>query len=397
MKTLTQQQIIETSDRYLMKTYARLPVALVRGEGSRVWDAEGREYTDFLSGIAVNGLGHCHPAVVRAIREQAERLIHVSNLYHIEPQAELAKLLVDHSFADKAFFCNSGAEANEAAIKLARKYAKDKGDPDRFEIVTMRQSFHGRTLATITATGQEKFHKGFEPLVPGFRHVPFNDISAAEEAVTDATCAVLIEPVQGEGGIHLADKGYLSDLKALCRNRGALLIFDEVQCGMGRTGKLFAYEHYGVEPDIMTLAKSLGGGVPIGAMLATNEAAGSFTPGTHAATFGGNPLSCAAGVAVMETLLSPGFLENVAARSGYFRKRLEKLKEAHPVIREVRILGLMVGLELAEEGAWIVKACMEKGFLINCTMGKVLRFLPPLIISNEEMDTLVSALDEILP
>jgi len=395
MKIPTQQQIIEASEKYLMKTYARVPVALVRGEGSRVFDADGKSYIDFLAGIAVNGLGHGHPALLQAIQEQSKKLLHVSNLYHIEPQAELARLLVEHSFADKVFFCNSGAEANEAAIKLARKAAKDRGEPDRFEIITMTQSFHGRTLATLTATGQEKFHKGFEPLVPGFRYIPFNDIRAAEKAVDGKTCAVLVEPVQGEGGINVASLDYLPALRSICEKRGALLIFDEVQCGMGRTGRLFACEHFGVWPDIMTLAKSLAGGIPIGAMLARDEVAKSFTPGTHASTFGGNPLSCAAGIAVMKTLLSPGFMENVKARSDYFQGRLLKIKETHPVIREIRALGLMIGMEITVEGAPIVKACMEKGFLINCTNGNVLRFLPPLIIRDEEIDLLMEALDEI--
>ncbi len=390
-------RIIETSEKYVMKTYARYPVVLVEGRGSRVRDAEGREYVDFLSGIGVNGLGHSHPALIRAIRAQSERLLHVSNLYHIAPQAELARLLVEHSFSDKVFFANSGAEANEAALKLARKYAKDRGEPDRFEIISMKRSFHGRTLATITATGQERFHQGFDPLVPGFRYVPFNDIRAAREAVTGKTCAVLVEPVQGEGGVHPAEKGYLQTLREICDARGALLIFDEVQCGMGRTGRLFAYEHYGVPPDIMTLAKSLGGGVPIGAMLATEKVAESFSPGTHASTFGGNPLACAAGVAVMETLVSPGFLESVQEKATYFTDGLKELAEHHPVIREIRSLGLMIGVELDIECGEIVSTCMDRGFLINCTMEKVLRFLPPLIISNEEIDALVAVLDQVLP
>ncbi len=397
MKTLSQEKIIAATEKYVMKTYGRFPVTLVHGKGCRVWDTEGKEYIDFLSGIGVNGLGHGHPSLLKAIREQSEKLLHVSNLYHIESQTGLARLLVEHSFADKAFFCNSGAEANEAAIKLARKFAKDKGEPDRFEIVTMKQSFHGRTMATISATGQEKFHKGFEPLLSGFKYIPFNDISAAEEAVTEKTCAVLLEPVQGEGGVHPADRDYLLALQALCKNKGALLIYDEVQCGMGRTGKLFAYEHYGVEPDIMTLAKSLGGGIPIGAMLAKDNVADSFSPGTHASTFGGNPLACSAGIAVMNTLLSPGFFEAVAERADYFLNRLTELKKNHAVIREIRSLGLMIGMELTDEGTSIVNECLKRGFLINCAMGNVLRFLPPLIIDNEEIDLLVSVLDDILP
>ncbi len=397
MNELSQQEILDTTARCVMQTYARYPVALVRGEGCRVWDAAGREYLDFVGGLAVNGLGHGHPALVGAIREQAGRLIHVSNLYHIGAQAALAELLVSNAFADKVFFCNSGAEANEAAIKLARKVAKDRGKTDCYEIVTMRRSFHGRTLAAMSATGQENIHRGFEPIVPGFHYVPFNDLAAAKEAVTARTCAVLVEPVQGEGGVHPADAAYLPALRELCDQQGALLIFDEVQCGMGRTGKLFAYEHYRTAPDIMTLAKSLAGGVPIGAMLATDAVAKSFSPGTHASTFGGNPLACAAGTAVMETLLADGFLEGVQARSRHFEARLRELKARHPSIRELRIRGLMVGLELNVDGAPLVTQCLERGFLINCTMGNVLRFLPPLIVTDAEIDRLVNTLDELLP
>ncbi len=396
MNEMSQQEILETTARCVMQTYARYPVALVRGEGCRVWDAAGREYLDFVGGLAVNGLGHGHPALVGAIREQAGRVIHVSNLYHIGPQAALARLLVTHSFADRVFFCNSGAEANEAAIKLSRKVAKDRGKTDCYEIVTMRQSFHGRTLAAMSATGQEKIHRGFEPIVPGFRYVPFNDLAGAKEAITAKTCAVMVEPVQGEGGVHPADPAFLPALRELCDQQGALLIFDEVQCGMGRTGKLFAYEHYRTAPDIMTLAKSLAGGVPIGAMLATDAVAQSFSPGTHASTFGGNPLACAAGAAVMETLLAEGFLESVQARSRHFEARLRELQARHTSVRELRIRGLMVGLELNVDGAPLVTRCLEQGLLINCTMGNVLRFLPPLIVTDAEIDRLVAALDELL-
>ncbi len=397
MKEMSQQEILDITARCVMQTYARYPVALVRGEGCRVWDAAGREYLDFVGGLAVNGLGHGHPALVDAIREQAGRLIHVSNLYHIGPQAALAELLVAHSFADKVFFCNSGAEANEAAIKLARKVAKDRGKGDCYEIVTMRRSFHGRTLAAMSATGQEKIHRGFEPLVPGFRYIPFNDISAAKEVITAKTCAVMVEPVQGEGGVHPADPAFLAALRELCDAQGALLIFDEVQCGMGRTGKLFAYEHTRTTPDIMTLAKSLAGGVPIGATLATETVAQSFAPGTHASTFGGNPLACAAGTAVMETLLADGFLEGVQARARHFEARLRELQARHASIRALRIRGLMVGLELTVDGAPLVRGCLERGVLINCTMGNVLRFLPPLIVTDAEIDRLVTTLNKLLP
>jgi predicted acetylornithine/succinylornithine family transaminase len=397
MTEMSQQEILDTTACCVMQTYARYPIALVRGEGCRVWDAAGREYLDFVGGLAVNGLGHAHPTLVRAIREQAGKLIHVSNLYHIGPQAALARLLVAHSFADKVFFCNSGAEANEAAIKLARKVAKDRGKTDCYEIVTMRQSFHGRTLAAMSATGQEKIHRGFEPIVPGFRYVPFNDLAAAKEAVTATTSAVMVEPVQGEGGVHPADPAFLPALRELCDQRGALLILDEVQCGMGRTGKLFAYEHYQTTPDIMTLAKSLAGGVPIGAMLATDRVAESFSPGTHASTFGGNPLACAGGLAVVETLVADGFLQGVQARSRHFEARLRELQARHSSVRELRIRGLMVGLELDVDGAPLVTRCLERGFLINCTMGSVLRFLPPLIVTDAEIDRLVETLDELLP
>ncbi len=395
--TMSQKAIMAATEKYVMSTYARFPIALVRGRGSRVWDADGVEYIDFLAGIAVNVLGHGHPAVVRAIREQSEKLIHVSNLYHIESQSRLAQLLVENSFGDKCFFCNSGAEANEAAIKLARKFAKDRGEPERFEIICMKGSFHGRTLATITATGQEKYHKGFEPLVPGFRHVAFNDLAAVEAAVSDRTCAILVEPVQGEGGVHIAEPSYLPALRDLCDRTGALLIYDEVQCGIGRTGKLFAYENFDAPPHIMTLAKGLAGGVPIGAMVAREDVAQSFTPGTHASTFGGNPLACAAAVAVLETILAPGFLDGVSARGDYLKRGFERLRKSHPVIEEIRSLGLMAGVELTVPCGDMVRQCMEKGALVNCTMDNVLRVLPPLIIEEGEIDRLLEILDGLFP
>jgi predicted acetylornithine/succinylornithine family transaminase len=388
------KKFFDESSRYIMNTYTRYPVVLRKGRGMKVWSSDGKEYLDFVGGVAVNILGHCHPRVVVAIQKQAQRLIHVSNYYYIEPQIKLAKLLVEHSFADKVFFCNSGAEAIEAAIKLARKYAKEQVHPNRFEIIAAKNSFHGRTLAAITASGQEKFQKGFEPLVPGFKHVPFNDIQAMREAMTDQTCAILLEPIQGEGGVRVADPNYLKEVRDLCNEQNILLILDEVQTGMGRTGKLFAHEHFGITPDIMAIAKGLGGGVPIGAMLATDKVASGFQPGNHASTFGGNPLVCAAGVATLETILEDGFILDQCNRmSAYFIGRLEQLKIKFPaLVKEVRGRGLLLGMELTTEGDPIVRACLEKGFLINCAAGTVLRFIPPLIVQRKDIDQLVDAL-----
>jgi acetylornithine/N-succinyldiaminopimelate aminotransferase len=383
------------SEKYVAHTYARYPILLVRGKGTRVWDMEGREYLDFVSGLAVCNLGHCHPKVVKAIQDQAERLIHVSNFYYIEPQIQLASLLCKNSFADKVFFCNSGAEANEGAMKLARKYAKEKMEGDRYEIITMERSFHGRTLATLTATAQEKFHKGYAPLMPGFKYIPFNEIEAVRKAIDSRTCAIMVEPIQGEGGVNCPSEGYLKALRETCDERGILLIFDEVQVGMGRTGKLFAYEHEGVEPDMLTLAKSLSGGVPIGALLIKKEVAESFGPGDHASTFGGNPLATAAGVAALNAILGDGMLENCQKVGVYFLSRLEEMKTKFPFIQEVRGKGLIIGMELKVEGSSVVKAMMQKGILINCTMNNVLRFLPPLIVTEAEVDQVVNTLEEV--
>ncbi|MGA2317688.1 MAG: acetylornithine transaminase [Thermodesulfobacteriota bacterium] len=389
------QTMMMLSEKYVANTYARYPVLLVRGKGTRVWDLEGEEYLDFVSGLSVCNLGHCHPKVVKAIQDQAEKLIHVSNFYYIEPQIQLASLLCKHSFADKVFFCNSGAEANEGAFKLARKYAKEKMGKDRYEIITMERSFHGRTLATLTATGQEKFHKGYEPLMPGFKYVPFNDIGAVKNAIDSKTCAVMLEPIQGEGGVNCPSEGYLKALREICDEKEVLLIFDEVQVGMGRTGELFAYEHDGVEPDMLTLAKSLAGGVPIGALLIKKGIADSFKPGDHASTFGGNPLATAAGVAALTTILEEGMLENCQKMGDYFISQLEEIKKKFPFVKEVRGKGLILGMELKIDGSSIVKEMLKKKILINCTMGNVLRFLPPLIVTREEVDHVVKALEEV--
>jgi acetylornithine aminotransferase/acetylornithine/N-succinyldiaminopimelate aminotransferase len=388
--------LIEKTDRFIFGTYTRSPIVLTRGEGMRVWDSDGKEYLDFVSGLAVLNVGHLHPRVIEAIQKQSKRLMHVSNLYYTEPQIRLAELLVTHSFADKVFFCNSGAEANEAAIKLARKVFNDRGKKNRYEIITMEQSFHGRTMAALSATEQKKFHCGFEPLLTGFTYVPFNNPQAVEAAITDATCAVMVEPIQGEGGVNCPAPDYLGHLRDICDRHGVLLIFDEVQVGMGRTGQLFAYEHYDVEPDIMTLAKALAGGMPIGAMLAKEDSASSFSAGAHASTFGGNPLSTAAGVATFEVLLQDSFLDNCRQRGEYFYAQLLALKEKHPSIIQVKGKGLILGIELDFEGKAIAQACMERGVLINCTMGNILRFLPPLIITEKEIDTLIQMLDELL-
>jgi acetylornithine/N-succinyldiaminopimelate aminotransferase len=393
---MTTQELLAHSGRYIMNTYRRFPIVLVRGEGPRVWDSEGNEYLDFVAGIAVCSLGHSHPVVTAAIRKQAETLTHVSNLYHIEPQIRVAECLVKHSFADKAFFCNSGAEANEAAIKLARKYGNEMMDGNRYEIITMENSFHGRTLTTVTATGQKKFQLGFEPLPEGFRYVPFNDIAAVEKAITEKTCAVMVEPIQAEGGILVPDDDYLRRLRNLCDDRGILLIFDEVQVGMGRTGTLFAYEQSGIQPDIMTLAKALGNGFPVGAMLATDSAAAAFVPGNHASTFGGNPLGMAAAMATLDTILTSGVLDNCKAVGAYFFDRLRELKGAHDIITDVRGRGLIVGVELSIPGDAIVSMAMENGVLINCTNGNILRFVPPLIITREHVDRVIEVLDEVM-
>lgn len=392
---MNSRQWIEKSDKYIMKTYGRYPIVPVRGEGCRLWDADGKEYLDFLGGVAVNNLGHCHPRVVKALQEQAAQLIHCSNYYQIPQQIELAELLCSHSFADKAFFCNSGAEANEAAIKLARKYSRDTFGPERYEIITAADSFHGRTMATVSATGQEKVQRFFDPLLHGFKHVPFDDIAALEAAVTPTTCAVMLEPIQGEGGVNVPSAGYFQAVREICDRHGLILIFDEVQVGMGRTGKLFAYEHFDVVPDIMTLAKALAGGAPIGTMLAKDQYAAAFVPGTHGSTFGGNPLVCAAALATVRTILEDGILNRTEEIGEYLVGELEALGKKHSFVQEVRGIGLMIGMSLAIPGADIVKKGHERGVLLNVTHDTVLRFVPPLTVSKQEIDKMIAILDGI--
>ncbi len=384
------------ADKYMFQTYGRFPVTLVRGQGCRVWDETGKEYLDFVGGIAVCALGHSSPLVTKVLEQQSETLVHVSNLYYTLPQIKLARLLVENSFADRVFFCNSGAEANEAAIKLARRFFNEKSEGRRHMIISMQGSFHGRTMATLSATGQEKIREGYTPLLGGFKFVPFNDLPSLEKAADDKVCAVIVEPVQGEGGVVCPQPGYLQGVRKICDERGLLLIFDEVQSGMGRTGRLFAHEHFGVTPHIMTLAKALGNGLPIGAMLSTEELSSTFRPGSHATTFGGTPLVTAVAEAVLRSLIQDGWINNSRDMGLYFKERLERLQDKYSFIKEVRGLGLMIGMELDREGASIVNACIEKGFLINCTQQKVLRFVPPLVVCREEIDLLVDALDDIL-
>ncbi len=391
------EELMRGARQYLMDTYARYPLALVRGQGTKVYDVEGREYLDFLAGVAVNVLGHCHPKVTLALQQQAQHLVHTSNLFYTEPQVKLAQALVDRSFADKVFFCNSGAEANEAAIKLARRWAHEKDGAGRYEIVSMLNSFHGRTLATLTATGQEKVQKGFEPLPEGFRYVPFNDVEALSKAVTSRTAGILVEVIQGEGGVQVATPAFLKACRDISRERGALLILDEVQTGVGRTGRLFAYEHFGVTPDVMTLAKGLGGGVPIGACLATDAVAKAFTPGSHASTFGGNPLVCAAALAVLDVILEDQDILGRCARLGeYFLKSLQELQGRCPAVTDVRGLGLLIGVEVTLDARELVHDLRKRGILANATGERVLRFVPPLIVTTAEIDRVVVTLGDVI-
>lgn len=394
---MSTDEIIQMTKSYVMNTYTRIPIVPVKAEGAVLTDTDGREYLDFVAGIAVNNVGHCHPKVVAGIKEQSEKVMHCSNLYHIEPQARLAKMLVENSCFDKAFFCNSGAEANEAAIKLARRYAQVVKGEDRFEIVSLKNSFHGRTLATVTATGQPKYQKGFEPLPSGFVYAELNDFDSLKNVISLKTCAVMLELIQGESGVKPTCKEYVKKVRELCTQEGILLIIDEVQTGIGRTGKLFAYEHYDIKPDIISLAKGLGGGMPIGAILATDEVARGFEPGTHASTFGGNPLSCAAGIAVLEILLEDGLLEYGARIGEYLAKRLDELKESFQFVSSVRGLGLMRGIQLdkVDNTGFLVRRCQELGLLVNCINGSVIRLVPPLVITEEQVDKAVDILRQV--
>lgn len=391
-------EIIDMDRKYYMNTFGnRTPVSFQYGKGINLWDTEGKKYYDFLAGIAVNALGHAHPALVKAISEQAGKLIHCSSLYYIEPQAKLAKTLVENSCADRVFFANSGAEANEGAIKLARIYNKKTGSPDKFEIITLKKSFHGRTLTTVAATGQEKYQKPYMPITPGFKHVPLNDLEALKNEIGPSTCAVMLEPIQGESGVNPVEMEYMKGVRKLCDEKGLLLIFDEIQTGMGRTGTLFGYQQFGVEPDIFTLAKGLAGGVPIGALCAKEFVAKAFEPGDHGSTFGGNPLACAAGLAVFETILGEKLPENAAKMGEYFKEKLLELSAKYSLIKEIRGMGLMLGIQLsAEKAAEIKNQLFGQGFLVGNVGGDVIRMLPPLIIGKADIDLFIEVLDQIL-
>ncbi|HHW30709.1 MAG TPA: aspartate aminotransferase family protein [Clostridiaceae bacterium] len=391
-------EVIEMDKKYYMNTFGnRTPVCFQYGKGINLWDDKGNKYYDFLAGIAVNALGHSHPRLVKAIQEQAEKFIHCSSLYYIENQAKLAKVLVENSCADKVFFANSGAEANEGAIKLARLYFKKKGFNDKYEIITLENSFHGRTLATIAATGQEKYQKPYCPLTPKFTKVPINDLAALENAINDNTCAIMLEPVQGESGVRPTTYEYMQGVRKLCDEKGILLILDEVQCGLGRTGKLFGYQHYDIEPDIFTLAKALGGGFPIGALCAKDFVAQAFEPGDHGSTFGGNPLACAAGLAVMDVLLNENLVDNADKMGRYFAGKLSDLKEKYSVITEIRYKGLLLGIQFSIPKAKEIKdECFNRGYLIGNVGTNILRISPPLIVTEEDIDGMVSVLDSVL-
>lgn len=393
---MNKQDVFAIDKAHYMPVFARYPMVISHGEGAYVTDTDGNRYLDFFAGIAVNALGHAHPNLVKAVAEQAAKVIHCSNLYYTEVQAQLIEKLATLSGLDKVFLANSGAEANEGALKLARKYGKTIAD-DKYEIITANHCFHGRTLMTLTATAQPKYQAGYEPLPQGFTYIDYNDIAALEAAISDKTCAVVLEPIQGEGGVNVPDDDYLQKVRALCDKHGALLIFDEVQTGIGRTGKMFAYEHFGIKPDIVTLAKGLAGGVPIGAFLATDKVASAFHPGDHGSTFGGNPLACAASKAVLDTILEDNLLDNVNEVGAYLMDAIRVLGEKYPaIIRSVRGKGFMVGIELTREGRGIVEACLAEKLIINCTAGNVLRLVPSLTIGKQQVDEMITILDAVL-
>jgi acetylornithine/N-succinyldiaminopimelate aminotransferase len=389
---MTTQETIELFNKYVIANYGRLPRVITKGEGCYLYDADGNKILDMFPGWAVSGLGHCHPKVVEALRKQAGELLHIDNTFYSEPQGILAKLLSERAFGGKCFFCNSGAEANEAALKLARLHTAQ----EKYKFITAEGSFHGRTFATVTATAQPKYHEGFLPLLPGFIYVPFNDVAALESAFSDEVAAVMVEPIQGEGGINVATPEYLQAIRRLCDENGAVMILDEVQTGIGRTGKWFGYQHFDVEPDIITMAKALGGGVAIGAMMAREEIAASLVPGKHASTFGGNCLACSAGIAVIEAIEEDNLLQNAVEMGRYAKEKLEQLKQKHFIIDSVRGIGLMIGVQLTSPGNEIVDKCLDKGLRINCTSGTVLRFMPAMIATKAQIDQAIEILDAVL-
>lgn len=391
---MTNNDIISKGQQYVMNTYGRFPIALVKGKGSYVWDASGMQYLDFVGGIAVCILGHCNDEIAQVLAKQSQTLWHVSNLYWIEPQVQLAEKLVTQTDLGKAFFCNSGAEANEAAIKLARKYFYRQKEGQRNQIIVFQNSFHGRTLATLTATGQSKYQEGFAPLPDGFVYAEFNNLASVEELINDGTCAIMVEPIQGEGGVKPADLEFLRGLRNICDREGILLIFDEVQTGMGRSGKLFAFQNYGVKPDILTTAKGLGGGFPIGAMMAADKAAGGFAPGDHASTFGGNPLATAVAARVVDMVSEKSFLDQVSQMGDYLAESLGNISDSH--ILGIRGKGLMLGMEFDTEIKELVEICMKRGLLLVGAGPKVLRFVPPLTVNQVEIKQAVNILKEAL-
>ena len=390
---MNKSEVLENYDNYVIPNYIRHPFIIARGDGVYLWDTDGKRYLDLFSGWAVSSLGHCNPDVTKAMQEQAATLVHVPNIFYSEPQGRLAKYISENSFNGQCFFCNSGAEANEAAIKLARIHGSKKG---KYKIITMKDSFHGRTLATVTATAQPKYHSGFAPLIEGFAYASFNNLKEIEDAIDDKTCGIMLEPIQGEGGINIADKEYIEGLRKICDDNDILLIFDEVQCGMGRTGKYFAYQHYDITPDIMTLAKALGNGTAVGAMEATKEVAKSLVPGSHASTFGGNPLACAASAAVFEVIESEGLLDNATKMGNYTLEQIRNMAKELDIIKEVRGVGLMIGIELTIPAAEVVKKCMDEGLLLNCTHDSVIRVMPQLNIKKEHIDEGLGILKNIL-
>ncbi len=389
---MTTQETIGLFNQYVIANYGRLPRVMVKGAGCYLWDADGNKILDMFPGWAVSGIGHCPPKVVEAVRKQVGELIHIDNTFYSEPQGRFAQMLSERAFGGKCFFCNSGAEANEAALKLARLHTPK----EKYKFITCEGSFHGRTFATVTATAQPKYHEGFLPLLPGFIYIPFNDVKALEAAFTDEVAAVLVEPIQGEGGINVASPEFLRAIRRLCDQKGAVMILDEVQTGVGRTGKWFAYQHFDVEPDIITMAKTLGGGVAIGAMMAKADVAACLVPGKHASTFGGNCLACAAGIATIETIDEGNLLQHAAEMGRYAQEKLRALKEKHAAIDHVRGVGLMIGIQLTRPGAQIVSKCLEKGLRINCTHDTVIRFMPPMIVTKEQIDEAVGILDSVL-